>query len=55
MYAIENEWRKIFQVNGKNENFKLDSEAEINTLTEKECEKMRPQNIIQKSNIVLEI
>lgn len=55
LYSIENEWCKIFRVNGKSINFKLGSGAEINTLTEIECEKLGLQNLIQKSNIVLEV
>jgi len=35
----------VFQVNGKNVNFKLDSGAEVNTFSEKDCEKL---NLMKK-------
>ncbi|XP_050058605.1 uncharacterized protein LOC126550676 [Aphis gossypii] len=55
VYSIQNEWCKVFQVNGKNVNFKLDSGAEVNTLSEKDCEKLNLMKEIRKSNIVLEV
>jgi len=45
----------VFQVNGKNVNFKLDSGAEVNTLSENDCEKLNLMKEIKKSNIVLEV
>lgn len=49
---IQNEWYKVFQVNGKYVNFKLDSEAEENTLSEKDCEELNLMKLIKKSNSV---
>ncbi|KAF0703590.1 Uncharacterized protein FWK35_00035077 [Aphis craccivora] len=55
VYSIQNEWCKVFQVNGKNVNFKLDSGAEVNTLSGNDCEKLNLMKEIKKSNIVLEV
>ncbi|CAI6369938.1 unnamed protein product [Macrosiphum euphorbiae] len=37
LWSIKNEWCKTFEINGKKINFKLDSGAEINTLSEEDC------------------
>jgi len=53
--SIQNEWCKSFKVNGKEVNFKLDSGVEVNTLSERDCEKLNLLKSIKKSNIVLEV
>ncbi|XP_022162181.1 uncharacterized protein K02A2.6-like [Myzus persicae] len=53
--SIKNEWCKVFKVNGKEVNFKLDSGAEVNTLSERDCKKLNLMKLIKKSNIVLEV
>lgn len=45
----------MFVINKKMVNFKLDSGAEINTLSEEECVNLGLQKWIQKTNIMLEV
>lgn len=53
--AIKNEWFKIFEINNQKIHFKLDSGAEINTLSENDYKKLGLCNRIKRTNIILEV
>lgn len=55
LWSIKNEWCKTFKINGKNINFKLDSGAEINTLSEVDCINLGLKELIRTTRVTLEV
>jgi len=55
LWSKKNEWCKIFEINNKKIEFKLDSGAEINTLSEQDCKYLGVHNLIKDTKVTLEV
>ena len=55
LWSIKNEWCKIFEINKKKIEFKLDSGTEVNTLSEQNCKYLGLHKLIKDTKVTLEV